>query len=150
MKLNRAFWLRWHRRIGVAAAAFLLLVAITGILLNHSRMLGLHHIYLDSPWVLSAYQMQLPDGYILNTRQVGDHVIVTTKDRLLKLAANQNIRQAVEKHYRGDGVSLEKFLLDLHSGQLAGVPGTLLSDLVALALIWLAGTGLYNVWKRRP
>ncbi|MGH1472441.1 MAG: PepSY domain-containing protein [Cellvibrionaceae bacterium] len=36
-------FLRWHRRFGIFAAVFILLLAVTGILLNHSNFLSLDH-----------------------------------------------------------------------------------------------------------
>lgn len=53
-RLVGALW-RWHRRIGLVAALFVLLLAITGIALNHSGGLGLDSNYVSSPWLLRAY-----------------------------------------------------------------------------------------------
>lgn len=38
---QRPFVLRWHRRLGLVSALFMLLLAVTGLLLNHARELGL-------------------------------------------------------------------------------------------------------------
>lgn len=59
IKIPRTFMFRMHWRIGVIAAFFILWLAITGLLLNHSRALGLHHIMLDHPIILSAYNMNV-------------------------------------------------------------------------------------------
>ena len=116
IKIKRTLMFRLHWRIGVLSAFFLLWLAITGILLNHSRMLGLHHIFLDNPMILWAYNMD------------------------------------VDEELRGRGVNLEKFILDLHTGNLFGLSGKVISDLAALALIFVTLTGLYNLWmrKRKP
>ena len=54
--------------------------------------------------------------------------------------------------YRGEGVSYERLLLDLHSGRLFGRIGSLVVDGAALCLLVLALTGAY-MWfkfKRSP
>lgn len=53
--------------------------------------------------------------------------------------------QAMEQLYRGRGVSLERVLMDLHSGRILGISGKLLTDAVAAILILLSLTGL-AVW----
>ncbi len=45
----------WHRRLGVLAAFFALVLAITGIALNHSPELGLDRHFVDWPWLSQAY-----------------------------------------------------------------------------------------------
>ena len=105
------FMLHW--RIGLIAGVFLIWLALTGLILNHSRDIGLHHIFLDQPVILSLYNMN------------------------------------VEESLRGPGINLEKFILDLHTGSLFGLSGKIISDLAALALIFLTMTGLYNLWKRK-
>jgi hypothetical protein len=46
---------------------------------------------------------------------------------------------------RGDGLSLERVLLDLHSGRIIGTAGPWLGDAVALLFILLALSGLW-IW----
>ena len=113
LKIKRTLMFRLHWRVGVVAALFLLCLAVTGILLNHSRTLGLHHVFLDNPIILSAYNMN------------------------------------VAEELRGRGISLEKFILDLHTGNLFGLSGKIISDIAALALIFLTLSGLYNLWMRK-
>ena len=48
----------------------------------------------------------------------------------------------LEKAWRGQGVSVERFLLDLHSGRVLGWAGRLLLDVVAVFLILLSITGV--------
>lgn len=45
----------WHRRIGVLAAFFVVILATTGIVLNHSSQLGLDRSFIDWPWLTRAY-----------------------------------------------------------------------------------------------
>ena len=39
----------WHRRLGVIAAFFVLVLSVSGIVLNHSSELGLDRSFVDSP-----------------------------------------------------------------------------------------------------
>ncbi len=43
-------WRQWHRRAGVVAALLLIVVAATGLLLNHSVALGLQEIHVGGPF----------------------------------------------------------------------------------------------------
>lgn len=51
--------------------------------------------------------------------------------------------------YRGRGITVERLLVDLHSGRIFTRIGPLLMDLVAVLLIGLSITGLM-MWLRRP
>ena len=113
IKIPRTLMFRLHWRIGLAAAFFILWLAITGILLNHSRDMGLHHVFLDHPLILEAYNMN------------------------------------VSEELRGEGINLEKFILDLHTGNFFGLSGKLLSDLAAIAMIFVTLSGAYNLWRRK-
>lgn len=46
---------RWHRRLGTIAAAFVLLLAATGLLLAHATTLGLDGRTFDAAWLLHRY-----------------------------------------------------------------------------------------------
>ncbi len=50
----------WHRRLGLAAAVILTLLAVSGVLLNHSPHLGLDRMYVQSPWLLDWYGIPSP------------------------------------------------------------------------------------------
>lgn len=58
-----------------------------------------------------------------------------------------SLRQLILQNYRGDGLSLEQVLLDLHSGRIFGTLGIIVYDLLALALGFLAISGLV-LWVR--
>jgi len=45
----------WHRRLGLAAAVIVLLLAITGLLLNHAHRLGLDQAQVTASWLLKWY-----------------------------------------------------------------------------------------------
>lgn len=51
----RRFVLVWHRRLGLAAAPFVLLLVGTGVLLNHTDRLGLDRRVAGGEWLLSWY-----------------------------------------------------------------------------------------------
>jgi hypothetical protein len=46
---------RWHRRLGAVAGAFLIWLAASGIILNHSASLGLDHTKVSAPWLTRMY-----------------------------------------------------------------------------------------------
>ncbi|MCE7997613.1 MAG: PepSY domain-containing protein [Rhodobiaceae bacterium] len=49
-------WLRiWHRRLGLTAAAFVLLLSVTGLLLNHASSLDLDNRKVENSWILNWY-----------------------------------------------------------------------------------------------
>jgi hypothetical protein len=50
-----SFLWRWHRRLGLLAALLALLLAVTGITLNHSDDLGLDSRFVDWPWLYRLY-----------------------------------------------------------------------------------------------
>ncbi len=49
------FLWRWHRRLGLVAALLALLLATTGIALNHATGLGLDRRTIDWPWLYRFY-----------------------------------------------------------------------------------------------
>lgn len=51
---------RWHRRFGITIALIVLLLVITGILLNHTTELDLGNRYIKSNWLLNWYEIR-PD-----------------------------------------------------------------------------------------
>lgn len=64
------FLWRWHRRLGVLVALFVLVLSVTGILLNHSPGLGLDRRFVDWPWLHGAYG-ESPDD--LPAFRLGEH-----------------------------------------------------------------------------
>jgi len=62
-------------------------------------------------------------------------------------AAPDELRQAIAHSYRGQGPSVERVLLDLHSGRIFGTAGVIVYDLLALALGFLAFSG-FILWLR--
>jgi len=60
-KRRKNLFRKWHRRIGFTAAIFLLNLAITGILLNHSDDLELHKSHINSDWIIDLYGIKPPE-----------------------------------------------------------------------------------------
>ena len=50
--------------------------------------------------------------------------------------------EVLQTAWRGQGLTVERVLLDLHSGRILALPGRLLLDLVGIAMIMLSITGL--------
>ena len=48
---------RWHRRLGLCACIVIMVVAVTGVLLNHNASLGLHRVHIHHPWLLKLYDI---------------------------------------------------------------------------------------------
>ncbi len=56
----RPFFWRWHKRAGLSAAIIVVLVSVTGILLNHTSELALGKSPVRQAWLLSHYGVALP------------------------------------------------------------------------------------------
>ena len=95
--------------------------------------------------VRSADQIWLTDEEFLHWRQ-------SEKNSELPLwsfseMAPDDLLRAITLQYRGEGLNLERVLLDLHSGRIFGTFGVLVYDLLALALGFLSISGLV-LWFR--
>lgn len=236
-----SYWVRnLHRKIGAIIALFVLLLSVTGIMLNHSSDLALDDRYLTWDWLLQHYNIAhvAPDAvYLLEDRtisQFGTEIFVDAKptthierallggimlDDLMVLATDDalvllnhegefiermgaaagvpshiqniglfhgepivqtrgglwrsdflldqwerislqgvgwsipsNMPESVEVelavYFHGKGISIERFVLDLHNGRMVKIAGTYLLDLIGLLLIILSLTGLW-MWMRR-
>ncbi|NQY27115.1 MAG: PepSY domain-containing protein [Piscirickettsiaceae bacterium] len=229
-----------HRGMGAAVALFVLMLAITGVMLNHTSDFELDEQYLTWDWLLSHYGINTvsPDAvYLLDTyviSQFGQQVFVNatpvvdvqqavlggvsleyllvlaTADALIlltpegefieKMGASAGVPQdiqnigwyhgapviqtrdgiwrsdfmldqwekislqgvgwsvpqpmpeSVEKelatYFHGKGISIERFVLDLHNGRLLERYGIWLLDILAGLLIVLSLTGIW-MWLRR-
>lgn len=59
-RLRLLLW-RWHRRLGLAAVIFVVLVSVTGILLNHTAALDLANRPVKQHWLLALYGIKTPE-----------------------------------------------------------------------------------------
>ena len=150
-----------HLWVGVVFTVVLLVISITGILLNHKRGLGLMPEVDHAPNGEFAAALPLDDlarralravGDSASTESVIDRMDVRPRDGLVKVrlrdAASTEVTldlldgRVLNIDSRGD-VFLEK----LHSGEIFGSRGILLSDAGAVALTVLLITG-YWLWLR--
>lgn len=61
----------WHRRLGLFAVAFLVLLVVTGVLINHAPELGFDRMHVSGGWVSEHYGLDPkspPVGYDLGGR----------------------------------------------------------------------------------
>lgn len=229
----------WHRSIGVIITLFVLILSVTGILLNHTEDWELDQHHLTWPWLLDHYglsDIEADVAYSLNDKvitQFDDKVFVngnlvttnrqqviggitidditilaSTNELLLispdgefieKMSASagvpeqiQNIglfhgepvlqtrkgmwrsdymledwekislqgvswsiqstvpadiQKQLDSHFYGEGVSIERFVLDLHNGHILNGIGVWLLDVVAVLLIVISVSGLW-MWSR--
>lgn len=233
---------RIHRWLGLTSVLFVLVLAATGIALNHTGELRLDSRYLSADWLLDLYGVVAPEpatsfdtggarvtlmgsrlyvgdreaarniDRVAGAADFGDLVAVATPAALLFIDRNAEVvdrvettgrlpgpvdavgrldgrlvvssgsafyeldweradflpldggtqrvsfvaaspvpeplQGRIERRYRGDGVSVERLIYDIHSGRILTRSGVFIMDLVALVLIGLALTGFY-VWLRR-
>jgi len=77
---------KWHRRFGLSAAFFVLMLAITGFFLNHASDWQLDNQRISSPALLSWYGINRPDqlfGFLLGDKlvsKIGDEVFLDTRE----------------------------------------------------------------------
>ena len=95
--------------------------------------------------VSSMQQSWSSDTDLLNWRQLD--ASAEKPDWSSSTLAPETIQQAIGQHYRGDNLSLERLLLDAHSGRIFGTIGILVYDLLALAVGFLALSGML-LWLR--
>ena len=114
----RSYYL-WHRRVGIGVAVLVILLAVTGIALNHTRELGLDQRFVQSPLLLDWYGIRAPQDML--SYAVDGHWISRLGERLY----------------------LDERELPLHSQQLQGA--VKLPEMLVLAvdgdLLLLTGTG---------
>lgn len=228
---------KWHRWLGLCAAAFLLLLAVTGVLLNHTHRLKLDQTYVRADWVLGLYGIKAPDeiqayalgddwlsafggklyhnadgihpfegpllaagdwdelAFAISANQLvlltpqgevvesldsglpegiqragisGEHLVVGTDTA--NFAIDQDfgdweatdapaawivsqplpgeLGEGLRAQFVGPGITVERIVQDVHSGRILGGFGVVIMDLAAVALIFLAVSGIYLF--RRP
>jgi hypothetical protein len=239
-KLLRSLYI-WHRYIGLAAALFVIILASTGLLLNHTDEIGLDSIPVSSPALLDWYGIHAPadvrafdtgtltvaelngqlfannvrlpniEGTLIGAVAFNDMVVTATENQLVLLtpagelvermdssagvpsgiqaigisntglpvirtrqgdyrsdaglmkwigipAVNADwampatldkaTRQSLDNAWRGNGLPLERVMLDLHSGRILGHWGVYLMDAAAILFLLLSISGVW-LWIRR-
>ena len=234
-----------HRSLGLAVAIFVVILAMSGLLLNHTSELGLKQKHLHMPWLNQLYGLRAPScsaAYAVDTHwlslwggrvfldskaldmpltrqlhgafmQEGLLIVVSAEqislfsmqgervDRLdypaqrtparagrstqgvvleftppvlwqqlnqgmtaletvqtgsngeviwaEKSALPEALRASIAQHYQGEGITLERLVLDVHSGRIAGRLGVYVMDAVAIAMLFLVISGGILAWLRR-
>jgi len=234
--MNFLFIHKWHKKIGIYIAIFVIFLAISGIALNHSEKFKLNTTFIKMEWLLDLYQIgpaSEPIGYLSSNNwviQVGKRIyfnnkeiindtkelvgmvrinntyviaydgklmLLNKKGEILELLtgaegvpagmtkigydeqyniviksahgyyrANLDILQWSEydfinanwsstskiteplkanilEKYRGTGLTVERTLLDLHSGRIFGKWGVYFVDLIAVLFVFIALTGIW-------
>ena len=95
--------------------------------------------------VKTADQVWLADANLLTWQP--DEGSLASPQWSFSEPAPDAIQVSITSLYRGEGLSLERVLLDLHSGRIFGSIGVLIYDLLALALGFLSISGLV-LWFR--
>jgi uncharacterized iron-regulated membrane protein len=147
-----------HLWLGIVTTFLVLLLSVTGILLNHKRPLGLMpDVPNPAPGALAA---SLPNAELAAraARAVApavaaagvDRMDVRPGDGLVKVrfddpAVHEVTVDLVSGRVLHVGVRNDVFLEKLHTGEIFGDNGVLLSDLAALALVVLVISG-YWLW----
>jgi PepSY-associated TM region len=81
----RSFYV-WHRYMGVTAALFALIIAVTGLLLNHTEDFQFDSRYVKSAWVLDWYGIKAPKellSFTANSRYItlmGEHLYLNRRE----------------------------------------------------------------------
>lgn len=235
----------WHRRLGLTAAVFVLLLAITGLALNHTDSLRLDERFVGAGWLLGWYGIEAParaegfrlegstvtrlgervylddrlveqdvdalsgavstdgfiivavDGELLLLTAAGDRVerlgredgipagiravgtdadgrlVVRTASGIYRadpqlltwepsgsasnavrwpepVAPDPALLASLRQDYLSNILTLERVLLDLHSGRILGRYGPWLMDAAAVLLLVLAVTGVWLWSGLRP
>lgn len=95
--------------------------------------------------VKSMGQLWLADAELLSWSPSDD--ATATPVWSLPQPTPETLHQALSQQYRGEGVSVERVLLDFHSGRIFGPVGVFIYDLLALGVGFLAVSGLV-FWSR--
>lgn len=81
----RSFYV-WHRYMGIGAVLFALIIAATGILLNHTEDFQFDSAHIKADWILDWYGIDAPDkllSFKANDRHVtlmGEHLYLDRKE----------------------------------------------------------------------
>ena len=235
-------WINWHRTVGFIATIFILVLVVSGLVLNHAGDLKLDRIYIGNEMILDWYGIapqRLPVSYQAGSHRVTQidnrlyldvdeiqgnpevlrgvvssgqfmalafsssiYLITGQGDLIEKITREQglpadlhaiglgrdgeiliqsghtvlcsdmdlqtwrqcrnggvywsasdrlpgDLEKTLIRKYRGKGLSLEKLLVDLHSGRIFGGVGVYLIDVSAIIFIILAMSGWWLWLKRR-
>ncbi|HLM69341.1 MAG TPA: PepSY-associated TM helix domain-containing protein, partial [Longimicrobium sp.] len=144
-------WARWmfhaHLWLGVATTGIVLVICLTGILLNHKRPLGLMPDVPNESAGTLAQSLPIAELAVRAERAVAPGVAASGIDRmdlrpgdgLVKVRFDDSDVHEVTVDLASGrvlhvGLRNDVFLEKLHTGDIFGGQGVLLSDLAAVAL----------------
>ena len=149
-----------HLWLGVVTTGLVLLISVTGVLLNHKRPLGLMPDVPNEPSGALAQSLPVAELARLAGRAVApsiaaagvDRMDVRPGDGLVKVrfddpAVHEVTVDLASGRVLHVGERNDVFLEKLHSGEIFGENGVLLSDVAAVALVVLVISG-YWLWLR--
>lgn len=147
-----------HLWTGLAATGILLMVSVTGILLNHKGALGFMPDVPNEPSGEFAAALPMAELAAAAESAVGPEIAASGIDRmdvrpskgLIKVRfADRRVMEVTLDIHSGRvlhvGERNDVFLEKLHSGEIFGGLWTLLSDAAAVLVLLLLGTG-YWLW----
>jgi uncharacterized iron-regulated membrane protein len=144
--------------VGVGATALLVIISVTGILLNHKRELGLMPDVVNEPTASLPQALALADLRDAAVQAAGeaaaaagvDRMDVRPNDGLVKVRFDDTrVTEVTVDLFSGTVLNVgernDVFLEKLHSGEIFGDLWVLLSDSGAIFLLALMVTG-YWLW----
>jgi uncharacterized iron-regulated membrane protein len=164
---------QWHRWIGLVASVFLLMVGVTGVMLQWEQLFGedeaqkekLHDqisaYSLDSSFTDLSSKLAQAQATVkakegdakldkIVWQLKGDHpsfILYTKGKEKQKIVVNADTGKIENQEPYED----ESFLLRLHTGEVFGDGGVIMGMLWGTALVVMTLTGLVIYWKmRRP
>ena len=81
----RSFYV-WHRYLGLSAALFAMIIAVTGLLLNHTEDFQFDSRHVKNDWLLDWYGIQAPDTLLSfaahdqHITLMGEHLYLNRKE----------------------------------------------------------------------
>ena len=157
IRLARGFFYL-HLWLGVVATALLVVISVTGILLNHKRELGLMPEVANEPSGALTDALPLSVLTLAATEALPPGVAATDVDRmdirpddgLIKIRfSHERVTEVTVDLYSGRvlhiGERHDQFLERLHSGEIFGATWVLLSDAGAILLLVIMVSG-YWLW----
>jgi hypothetical protein len=152
---------RWmflgHLWFGVATTAIVLVLSLSGILLNHKRGLGLMPDVPHQPTgefaaaLPMAELVRLADAAVPDAASAGvDRLDVRPRNGIMKVRYRDDVVTEVTLDVNSGvvlhvGLRNDVFLEKLHSGEIFGANWVLLSDFAAVILVLLVLSG-YWLW----
>ncbi|MGS0680289.1 PepSY-associated TM helix domain-containing protein [Shewanella sp. 125m-7] len=100
----------WHRRIGIFSTLFVIFIAVTGVLINHSNHLSLDTAHVKQAWLLDYYGIKAPTNIAVyqsspqtlsssgNQVWLNDKLILEANTEVLAIAIKQEIIVAIDSH----------------------------------------------------